>query len=123
MNVKNRQIGFDLLKIISCISVIIIHMCAYVLNNTSVNMFNYQLSNSYAGVVHFSVGVFVMITGAFLLSRNELTKEKLFKHYILKVGLIYIITSMIYKIFYYNSGSLDGLSLNIIFGMFIRTII
>ena len=122
MNIKNRQVGFDLLKVISCISVIIIHMGAYVLNNTSVDTFNYKLANSYAGVVHFCVGVFVMITGAFLLTRKEISKEKLFKHYILRIGLIYIITSMIYKIFYYNLGNLRGISLDIILGMFLRTI-
>lgn len=122
MNIKSRQIGFDLLKIISCISVIIIHMSAYVLNTISVDTLQYKIASSYAGVVHFSVGVFVMITGAFLLSRDEMSKKKIFKHYILKVGLIYIITSMIYKIFYYNGGDLNNLSINIIFGMFIRTL-
>lgn len=123
MDIEKRKVSFDLLKVLACISVIIIHMCAYVLNNQGVDTINYKLANSYAAVAHWAVGVFVMITGMFLLNKKEeIPLKRLLTHYALRMGLIYLITALLYKISYFYINGGHDLTISTLFGMFIRSL-
>ena len=121
MDIRERKVSFDLLKVLACLSVIIIHVCAYILNKYSVETINYKLANTYACLAHWAVGVFVMISGMFLLTK-PITLKKLYKHYVLRIGVIYLFVSLFYKIsrFYMDGG--HSISISNLFGMFIRSL-
>lgn len=122
MKKEKRDMAFDLLKIISAVAVIIIHMSSYVLTTRGTNTIYFKISNFYATIMHFSVPIFIMITGAFLLSKKEeLPLKKIYKKYILKTFIIFILATLFYKItsMYQNNITL---TINNIFNILIQAI-
>lgn len=98
---NKRLTNIDLLKIISIISVIFIHV-------SSVNIFdlrytrlvnnNFLIINFYNIITRFCVPCFLMITGMFLLDK-DISIKTIYKKYILRIAIVYIIFSLIYSIF------------------------
>ncbi len=100
---KDRILGLDLFRIICILGVIFIHVSsAHAFDKDYIGIFinNYTCLNFYNMLFRFSVPGFLMISGMFLLKKNISIKD-LFKRYILRIAIVYIIFASIYSIFQY----------------------
>ncbi len=98
MNTETKRIYYlDILRIISCIFVLMVHVSAmYVVKNFGT--FNFYVGTFFDSIGHLGVPIFIMISGALLLDKNyNYTKEKLIRH-ISKLILFFIFWSIIYSI-------------------------
>ena len=121
--IKKRVVAFDLLKVFSCIAVILIHLSAIILDNRGVHTIYFKTANIYASIAHFAVPVFIMISGAFLLSKNkELSIKEVYKKYFFRIGIIYILMGIFYKIFNFYIDGMHNLTLVNIFNMFLQVL-
>lgn len=103
---KKRKNNFDLLRIVSCIAVIAIHVNAiYLSPKISSYMggssITWTIENFINFATRFSVPCFVMMSGAFILNDERTTNIKLFWHksifkILIPFLLIYLIWSLIY---------------------------
>lgn len=100
---KQRLANIDLFKIICIIAVIIVHVSssnafdhkyAYLFNK------NFSIINFYNMLTRFCVPGFVMISGMFLLDK-DIDIKTIFKKYIFRSLVLYVIFSMLYAIVYY----------------------
>ncbi len=96
---NNRIVYLEILRVIGCLAVIMIHTASrYVTKDFGT--FNFWVGNIFDGVARFGVPIFVMISGALMLSEDyNLTKEKLIKH-LKKMIIFFIFWSVIYCIFF-----------------------
>ena len=79
-----RLLSFDILKIISFIAVVTIHVCVKFLNDIpSLGNSFYLIANTDC-LVRFAVPVFLMVTGAIMLNTK---KQISLKDYIIKYPL------------------------------------
>ncbi|GEM_PF-4883368 len=99
MKNDKRILYLDIIKIVSALMVILIHLMSikwYVLDISDPNLMVLNILNALARV---SVPMFVMISGAMLLGdQKHYTYAQLFKKYILRILVVYVVWSMIYAI-------------------------
>lgn len=99
-NIKERNISFDILRIISAFSVVLIHVTAEYIASSEINSLDFKIANFINSISRFGVPIFVMISGAiFLSSEKKVTVKKLWTHNILRMFLIYWIWSFAYYVF------------------------
>ena len=92
---------FDILRIISSFSVILIHVSARYYTNSNINSNNWKIAHYYNGISRFGVPVFLMISGALFLSR-DLSFSQILKKYIRRLLTKLIFWSFIYSIYITN---------------------
>ena len=97
-NLKLRIYYFDLLRIISAFSVILIHVSAEYYYNIKIENKKWKIAFYYNGISRFGVPMFFMISGALFLGRNISLNIIIFK-YILRLSICLIIWSFIYAIY------------------------
>lgn len=68
---EKRLIWIELLRIISCLAVILLHMGAQHFRDISIGSFSWNASNAYHGITRFAVNCFVMISGCLYLHENR----------------------------------------------------
>lgn len=103
MKRENRTIYLDLLRIIACYSVIIIHTAAVHWYKTDVNSFEWSVFNFYDAISRWAVPAFAMISGALLLNPSySINIQKLYKKNILKMIISYFCWSLIYVLWTYR---------------------
>lgn len=94
---NNRFLYFDLLRIVACFSVIVLHVSAQYWYYLPVNSGKWLVCNIYDALFRFGVPVFVMISGALFLGRDkENSVRHLFLNNILRLVIVYIVWSVIY---------------------------
>ncbi len=102
---KKRILYVDILRIISIIAVIILHVSAKGFDNKYLpNSIEFQIHNFYNGIARFGVPVFVMISGVFLLNPlREYSWNKILCK-IKKLLIAYLFWSTVYSIMriFYN---------------------
>ena len=84
----------DYLRVISMLSVVMIHICTTAMTDFDDGIGTYKgaLFVSVTNLLHFAVPVFFMISGALLLNpKKEMTLEKLLKKYLLKYACVIIV--------------------------------
>lgn len=97
---KGRTVYFDLLRIIACFSVVVLHNASQFWYDLPVSDTNWLIANSYNALVRFGVPVFVMISGAiFLFPGKEISTKRLYTHNILRMVIIYILWNAVYGLF------------------------
>ena len=92
MNGKQERVMYvDLLRVISMISVIILHVSSCMYAILDIESINWFVANIFDSLVRFGVPVFVMISGVFFLNQNkEYGFEKLYnKNICLKQKMIF----------------------------------
>ena len=96
---KNRIFYLDILRVISCLLVIIAHCSAdYVVKD--IGSFNFWVGNFFDALAKVSVPIFVMISGALMLDKDyEFNTKKLIKH-ITKMIIFFIFWSVVYCLLY-----------------------
>ena len=87
-----RIYWLDLLRIISILSMILLHVAASFWYVSPSNSYNWIIMNIYDSLVRFCVPVFLMISGALFLSQKEINIKKLYTKNILRllISLIFI---------------------------------
>ena len=100
---KQRVAYLDYLRLVAILGVITIHVA------TSLNFYrqdyaslNWQILSFWDGLSRFCVPVFIMISGAVFLNPDfDLSWEKLFKKYLRRIVVSYLIWQLIYCGWYY----------------------
>ncbi|MDD5016713.1 MAG: acyltransferase family protein [Eubacteriales bacterium] len=94
-----RIVYIDLLRIVACMAVIMLHVSAdnwYSLDPAS---FNWQVLNAYDSIARFCVPVFFMISGTFFLNPDrKLPLKVLYKKNILRIVVAYLFWSLLYAV-------------------------
>lgn len=97
---NNRRVEIDLLRILACFSVIMLHCAAQFWYTKPVTDADWKIANAYDAVFRFGVPVFVMISGAlFLNADKEINVKRLYTHNILRLVIIYVVWSCVYGLF------------------------
>ena len=122
---KNGRVFYlDILRVIACLSVIMIHTSApYVVKD--IGTFNFWVGNIFDSLVRIGVPIFIMISGALMLDKNyEYETKKLIKH-IIRMIIFFIFWSVLYCVIFeiidkviINNGplSIKNIFINIIEG-------
>lgn len=93
-----REGNVDLLKIFSCILVIMTHVSAsYVVKFLEIDTYKFSVGNFYDSLSRIAVPIFVMIAGKYALSDN---RNKNFKEYYKKIFKRIYIPTIIWSILY-----------------------
>lgn len=94
---KKRELHYDLLRILSAFSVVLLHSAAQYWYDLDIYGTQWIVANSYDAAFRFGVPVFVMISGAlFLAPGYKLDIKRLYKHNILRLAVLYVIWSAVY---------------------------
>ena len=93
----NRIVYFDVLRTVSIVAVIMIHVTAIALQNYEIETLEWSVSNLYNSLSRFAVPVFIMISGALLLEK-DIPIKILYKKYILRFIIAYLTYYIIYNI-------------------------
>ncbi len=96
---QNRTIYFDYLRVFATAAVILLHVAAFNWLSTDVNGYDWKVFNFYDSIVRWGVPVFVMISGALFLGRDDISIKKIYSKYILRLATAYIFWSFIYYLF------------------------
>lgn len=96
---NNRVFYLDILRVIACLSVIMIHSSAtYVVED--IGSFNFWIANIFDGLSRIGVPLFIMISGTLMLDKNyQFSTKKLIKH-IIRMIVFFVFWSSIYCIIY-----------------------
>ncbi len=95
--VKNRMIHFDLLRILACFSVVVLHCGGVFWYDWPVDSNVWLAANSYDALFRFGVPIFVMISGALFLAPDKtLDWKRLYRHNILKLLILFALWSSVY---------------------------
>ena len=91
VNKEHRKSYLDFLKILACISVIIMHLCI----NLNTSFFNWSVNKAFNIIGNFAVPIFVMVSGALLLNPKKVIKTKnIFLIYIPRLVFSLLIVNM-----------------------------
>ncbi len=95
--IKERQYHIDLLRIVACFSVVLLHSASQYWYVLPITGREWVVCNSYDAISRFGVPVFVMISGMLFLSRKgEVDPGRIWKHNILRLITAYCAWSVIY---------------------------
>lgn len=101
LNYKERNLNLDLLRIVSISAIILIHSSGgYLVYNAFNNGAHWWIvSVIYSSFFKWASGVFIMLSGAFLLNENK-SKDiwKFLKKRFIRIFIPFIIWALIYKI-------------------------
>ena len=117
---SKRILYLDMLKIISCIAVVMIHVTADGFNYMNIHSISWNITTIINILVRFAVPVFVMVSGALFLSPDkQLDVKKLWKKNILNLVIVYIVWTLIYAVYaVYNRG--QGISIINVLGSAVK---
>ncbi|WP_281526290.1 acyltransferase [Intestinibacter bartlettii] len=99
--IKKRKTELDLLRILACIAVIVIHI-PIALNTDACPKTSmvYQVYNVYNSLSRWCIPVFTMISGCFLLNNNkEITIKSIYFKNIFRIIKAFIFWSIIYALY------------------------
>lgn len=112
---KQREIEFDILRLIATIAVIMTHVCGTQIHDLQVSSSDFVWLNVIRAAVTWDVPIFVMISGRFFLDPNkQFTIKELYQKYIKRLIIAFLIWSFIYTIYYLGWGYLAGNDIRVI---------
>ncbi len=94
---QNRNIQYDLLRILAAFSVVMLHSAAQRWYDLPIDGPAWKTVNAYDACFRFGVPIFVMISGAiFLDPKRELDVKRLYRHNMLRLAVIYLLWGAAY---------------------------
>ena len=94
---SNRKVHIDLLRILACFSVILLHSASQYWYDIPITSTRWLVCNSYDAVSRFGVPIFVMISGVLFLGREgEIDLKRLYRNNILRLAVAYWFWSVLY---------------------------
>lgn len=104
---QQRQWGFDVLRIVSMVAVVVLHTAGHYWSKLPVDTFGWETLNFYDSSVRWAVPVFVMISGAlFLDPAKDQPIKKLYTRNIFRICLLIFIWGGIYAVVYHYPSEL-----------------
>lgn len=104
-----RQTEFDVLRLLAILAVIAMHACG---NEYLSSNFDPRRHSMLVAAIVWCVPVFFMISGRFFLDpKRNVTPGKIWKKYIGRIVVAFVIWSSVYTIYYVKSGAYDGLNI------------
>lgn len=98
--VKDRNIKPDLLRIISAIAVVLLHVSAQYADSLPVNSTDFGIAVAFNSLTRFAVPVFVMISGElFLNTQKTISVKRIWIHNILRLAIVFTLWSFLYYVF------------------------
>lgn len=94
----DRTSYYDHLRIFATIAVMMLHTAASNWGKVDVNGKDWFVFNFYESIVRWGVPVFVMISGALFLSKMEVPIKIIYKKYVLRMLIAFIVWNFIYYI-------------------------
>lgn len=95
---NNRILYFDVLRILACLAVVLLHVSGYIYGTDITNL-SHWFANMYDGMSRWGVPIFVMISGAiFLDPKKQITIKDVFCKYIFHIMLLFFIWSIFYAL-------------------------
>lgn len=95
---NNRRWNLDIIRIMACFFVIVIHVVAYSIPLNNPRTFEWCFSNFIMSIVKSAVPLFFMISGTIFLSR-EVSLDKLYRKYIFRIIVAMFGWGVFYAIF------------------------
>lgn len=92
---NNRIVFFDYLRVFSALAVVVIHITQIPFSEFDYGSINWHISNVYGALTRVAVPIFIMISGSLFLRKNVTVKE-IYKKYILKILVIYLVWNVVY---------------------------
>lgn len=96
---ENRTAYFDYLRVLANYAVIVIHVVALGIYVFDVSSSDWKVLNFYTSIFRWCVPVFLMISGALFLNRDDITLKKLFTKYVFRLFTAYWVWSFVYYLF------------------------
>lgn len=97
---NGRMLHYDLLRILACFSVVMLHSAAQFWYSIPVTELEWMITNSYDAAFRFGVPIFVMISGVlFLNTDKEINLMRLYIHNILRMVILFLVWSVLYGLF------------------------
>ena len=96
-NLIQRQYNLDYLRVFASIAIIFLHVTGQDMYDIEVASTGWNLYNICNGATRWGVPVFVMMSGALFLPR-EIPTEILYKKYISRIAIAYVVWSSFYAI-------------------------
>jgi len=98
---KDRMIYPDIIRIISIFFIIVLHVSVDKWSVLDINSYDWQILNFYLSISRWSVPMFVMISGMFLLDNEKIyTYKKLFFGNILRISIALLFWGFLYNMVY-----------------------
>lgn len=95
---QKRQYNLDLLRILACFMVLVIHVSAQNWYTILPQSTEWQIFNIYDVFARSSVPLFFMLSGKLFLSRDDISFKMLFSKNILKLVFVYFLWSFLYAV-------------------------
>lgn len=92
---EQRIVCFDYLRLLAILAVVVIHVTAFQWKRAAVDTLEWQALNLYDGMSRWAVPVFVMISGALFLGKEQ-PLRKIYKKNILRMVVTYFFWSALY---------------------------
>ena len=105
----------DILRIIACFSVIVLHASGEGFNNHfGSRTIEWQVCNIYNSVVRFCVPIFVMLSGMFMLNpEREYNIKKIYRVKICKIVIAYLFWAILYTLVFLLEAISKGTKANV----------
>lgn len=95
-----RNIAFDVLRIIAAFSVVMLHVSGVFIEMSKVGSVDFRLANFLNSISRFGVPIFVMISGAIFLSEDKkISIKKIWLNNILRMLIVFGVWSFAYYVF------------------------
>lgn len=96
----DRQLAYDILRIIGAFSVVLLHSAAQLWYAFPVDSMDWKIANGFDAVSRMGVPLFVMISGALFLGCDKAPdRKRLWKHNILRLVVVYFLWCGLYGIY------------------------
>ena len=95
---QKRQYNLDLLRILACFMVLVIHVSAHNWSTVPPQSTAWQVFNIYNVFARSSVPLFFMLSGKLFLERDDVSFKRLFSKNILKLIFVYFLWSFLYAV-------------------------
>lgn len=89
--IKHRTIYLDHLRVLATTAVMMVHVSASNWYSTDVNGYDWKVFNLYDSIVRWGVPVFIMISGALFLNRDDITVKIIYSKYVFRMAVAYMI--------------------------------
>ena len=97
---NERRWELDIIRIIACAMVVVIHVAGYGMEIMNPETWNWQVRNLVVSMTKCTVPIFFMMSGALFLNR-EISIKQLYKKYISHILVLWIVWSSFYAVIDY----------------------
>lgn len=96
--IRNREYHLDVLRILACFMVVLLHTSAYHWNTVGFASSEWQAFNLYNASVRSAVPLFFMLSGKLFLSKESFSLKDFFLKHGLKLAMLYLLWSSLYAV-------------------------